>query len=100
MVQRRARIRDLRAQIGGLETDALTEENSADELANMGKNGKSKKNNGITKGVTKVMDAFGTVLSVDPRIDAAKSREQAARLREELAKLESLDRASARILEP
>jgi hypothetical protein len=46
------------------------------------------------------MDAFGTVLSVDPRIDAAKSREQAARLREELAKLESLDQASASLLEP
>jgi hypothetical protein len=99
IVQRRARIRDLRAQITGLETDALAQDSSADELANMGKNGKHKKNNGVTNGITKVMDAFGTVLSVDPRLDAAKSREQAARLREELARLEALDQSSASVLD-
>ena len=95
MVQRRAHIRDLRAQIAGLETDALAQENSADELANMGDNGK-KKNDPIAK----VMDAFGTVVGVKPLLDAAKSREEAARLREELARLEYLDQSSANVPVP
>jgi hypothetical protein len=54
-VKRRARIRDLRAQITRRETDALTDENSAYELAHMGNNGK--KNGGIAK----MMDAIRTV---------------------------------------
>jgi len=95
MVQRRARIRDLRAQITGLETDALAQENSADELANMGNNGK-KKNGAIAK----VMDAFGTVVGAKPLLDAAKSREEAARLREELAKIENQDKFSAGVPAP
>jgi hypothetical protein len=100
MIQRRAQIRDLRAQIIGLETDALQDDISADHLANMGKNGKGKKKNGITKSITKVMDGVGTALSVNPRLDAANRREQAARLREELAHLESLDHSSANVLPP
>lgn len=99
LVQRRAQIRDLRAQIIGLETDALQDDMSADHLANMGKNGKSKKN-GITKSITKVMDGVGTALSVNPRLDAANRREQAARLREELAQLERLDQSSANVPPP
>ena len=94
IVQRRARIRDLRAQITGLETDALAEDNSADELAHMGNNGK--KNGSIAK----VMDAFGTVVSEKPRLDASQLREQAASLRVELARLESLDKSSANVLVP
>jgi TPR repeat protein len=97
MIQRRANIRDLRAQINGLETDALQDDISADHLANMGKNGNGKKKNGITKSITKVMDGVGTALSVNPRLDAANRREQAARLREELAQLESLDQSSANV---
>jgi hypothetical protein len=100
MVQRRTRIRDLRAQISGLETDALQDDISAEELANMGKNGKAKKNNSITKGITRVFDAAGTVLAVSPRIDAANCRTQAAGLREELAELESLDQSSANVPAP
>jgi len=100
LIQRRANIRDLRAQITGLETDALEDDISADDLANMGKNGKAKKQNGITKSITKVMDGVGTALSVNPRLDAANRREQAARLREELAQLESLDQSSANIPPP
>jgi TPR repeat protein len=96
LIQRRANIRDLRAQITGLETDALQDDISAEDLANMGKNGKGK-NNGITKSITKVMDGVGTALSVNPRLDAANRREQAARLREELAQLESLDQSSANV---
>ena len=95
IVQRRARIRVLRAQITGLETDALAEDNSADDLAHMGNNGK-KKNGGIAK----VMDAFGTVLSEKPRLEASQFREQAARMREELATLESLDQSNANVLVP
>jgi hypothetical protein len=96
MIQRRAQIRDLRAQIIGLETDALQDDISADHLANMGKNGKGKKKNGITK----VMDEVGAALSVNPRLDAANRREQAARLREELAQLEGLDQSSANLPPP
>jgi len=91
MVRRRARIRELRAQINGLETDAVQDDNSADELATMGK-----KNDGVGK----IMDAFGTFVGVKPRLDAAKYREQAARLREELARLESLDQSSANLSVP
>jgi hypothetical protein len=100
MIQRRANIRDLRAQIIGLETDALQDDLSADHLANMGKNGKAKKQKGITKSITKVMDGVGTAISVNPRLDAANRREQAARLREELAQLESLDQSSANVPPP
>jgi len=95
MVQRRARIRGLRAQITGLETDAVTEDNSADELAHMGNNGKQKDG-----AIAKMMDAIGTVAGQEPRLDAAQSREQAARLREELDRLESLDKSSASALFP
>ena len=99
VIQRRAQIQDLRAQITGLETDALQDYLSAEKLANMGKNGKSNKN-GITKSITKVMDGVGTALSLNPRLDAANRREQAARLREELAQLESLDQSSANFPPP
>ncbi len=61
----------------------------------MGNNGK-KKNGGIAK----VMDAFGTVVSEKPRLDASQLREQAASLRVELARLESLDKSSANVLVP
>jgi TPR repeat protein len=100
MIQRQTQIRDLRAQITGLETDALQDDTSADDLANMGKNGKAKKENAITKSITKVMDGVGTALSVNPRLDAANLREQAARLRVELAQLESLDESSANVPPP
>ena len=66
----------------------------------MGKNGKAKKQNGITKSITKVMDGVRTAISVNPRLDAAIRREQAARPREELAQLESLDRPSATVPPP
>ena len=46
------------------------------------------------------MDGVGTALSVSPRLDAANRREQAARLREELAQLESLDQSSANVPPP
>jgi TPR repeat protein len=95
MVQRRVRIRELRAQIIGLETDALAEDNSADELAHMGNNGKQK--NG---GIAKAMDALGTVVGEKPRLDAAKSREEGVPLREEPARLESLDNSSANAVVP
>jgi hypothetical protein len=94
-VQRRARIRQLRAQITGLETDALADENSADELAHMGNNGKNK--NGS---IAKMMDAIGTVAGVQPSVDAAKYREEEVPLREELAKLESPDQSSANVPAP
>jgi hypothetical protein len=95
MVQRRARIRDLRAQITGLETDGLAEDNSADELAHMGNNGRQKDG-----AIAKAMDAFGTVVGEKPRLEASQSREQAARLREELARLEYLDQSSGNFPAP
>jgi TPR repeat protein len=95
MVQRRAQIRDLRAQITGLETDAVAQDNSADELAHMGDNGKKK--DGV---IAKAFDAFGTVVGQAPRFDAAKSRAQAALLRQKLAALETQDQASAIALVP
>jgi TPR repeat protein len=100
MVQRRARIRDLRAQISGLETDALQDDISANELANMGKNGKHKKDNGITEGITRVMDGVGTVVGAPARLQAPTLRDEAARLREELAQLESLDQSSTNAAAP
>jgi hypothetical protein len=95
VVQRRAQIRDLRAQITGLETDALQDEANADELSNMGKNSKHKKDNPIGNGLTKVFDGIGTAASAPARIQAPVLREQTDRLREQLAQLESLDQASA-----
>jgi TPR repeat protein len=94
-VQRRARILDLRAQITGLETDALQDDISAHELANMGENGKHKNDNAITQGITKTMDAIGTVVGAPTGLQAATLREEAAHLREELAQLQSLDQSSA-----
>jgi len=52
-------------QIVGLETDALHQDDFADQLANTGKNGKGKND-----GITKVMDAFGTAAGLKPRLDA------------------------------
>jgi hypothetical protein len=58
----------------------------------MGKNGKPmKKNNVITRGITKTMDAVGTAAGAPARLQAPILRADAARLREELAQLESLD---------
>jgi TPR repeat protein len=94
-VQRRARISELRAQITGLETDALQDDVRANDLANMGENGQHKNDNAITRGITKTMDAIGTVVGTPTRLQAPALRAQAARLREELAKLQSLDQASA-----
>jgi len=45
--------------------------------------------------VTKVMDALGTTVSVSPRLQAQKDREEAARLRDELARLENEDHSVA-----
>jgi len=52
-------------QIVGLKTDALHQDDFADQLANTGKNGKGKND-----GITKVMDAFGTAAGLKPRLDA------------------------------
>jgi hypothetical protein len=50
--------------------------------------------------IAAIINGVGTALSVSPRIDAANRREQAARLREELAQLGSLDQSSAIIPPP
>jgi TPR repeat protein len=94
-VQRRARIQDLRAQITGLETDAVQDDISNNDLSHMGEHGKHKNDNAITKGITKTMDAIGTAVGAPTRVQAATLREKAAQLREELAQLQSLDQASA-----
>jgi hypothetical protein len=104
VVQRRAQIRDLRAQIVGLETDALQDDMDANHLAHMGDNAKPKKDNSISRGVTnsltKTMDAVGTALGAPARVQAPQLREEAARLREEMAQLEILDQSSTNLPPP
>jgi len=87
---RRARgwhdIRFLRAQITGLESDAVAEDDIADQLEHM--------DHGKKDFVSKTFKAMGDVGAVKPRIEAAKYRAEAAPLREKLAQLESQTPAS------
>ena len=66
----------------------------------MGKNSKHKKDNAIANHITKAMDAVGTVVGVPARLQAPILRAEAARLREALAELESLDQSSANVPAP
>jgi TPR repeat protein len=90
--QRWADIQDLRARITGLESDAVQNDLTADQLE-----GKGKKDN---SGVAKVINALGTVGAVKFRVEAEKYRVEAARLREQLARLENQDQASASVPQP
>ncbi|HVH71384.1 MAG TPA: hypothetical protein VNB49_09775 [Candidatus Dormibacteraeota bacterium] len=46
------------------------------------------------------MDALGTAVSVSPRLQAQKDRDEAARLRDELVQLESQNRVTAGVTKP
>ncbi len=79
--QRLADIRDLRAQITGLESDAVEQDDVADQLKHMDK--------GKKDFVSKTFKAMGTAGAVKPHAEAAKDRAEAALLSEKLAKLEN-----------
>jgi TPR repeat protein len=100
LVQRRADIRDLRNKIASLETDALQDEISANQLANIGSNSRHLQNNQIALGIAKVQNSIGTVVGTPARLQAPALHQQAAVLREKLAQLESLDQSSADVRAP
>ena len=58
------------------------------------------KGKGKSGGVTKVINAIGSVGAVKFRVEAAKYRDEAARLREELAEIENQIRFSANVPTP
>jgi TPR repeat protein len=85
--RRRARSQYLRARIDGLEADALSQDREIQDLEHMGK--------GKRNAIGKVMDALGNTISVSPRLQAQKDREEASRLRDELAGIENEHLATA-----
>jgi TPR repeat protein len=76
-----AEIRDLRARITGLESDAVQQDDLAHQLEGMG--------NGKDDFVSKTFHGMGKVGAVKFHVEAAKYRAEAAQLREQLAELES-----------
>src|SRR5260370_15451181 len=93
--QRWMKIDDLQRRIAGLEGDAQNQEDLANDLEHMGK-GKNGKNDAIGK----LMNASGIVPAVKTHVDAAKHREQAALLREELAQIERQNESTASMPAP
>jgi TPR repeat protein len=100
LVQRRTTIRDLRAQIVGLETDALQDDMEANHLASAGTDSAHKKDNVIGRGLTKFFDGMGTVAGTPSRLLASQASANVAILRAKLAQLESLDQSAANIPAP
>jgi hypothetical protein len=70
-----------------VETDALYQDDLVYQLEHM--------NKGRTDGVSKIFKAMGDVGSVKYRILAAKDRDEAASLRDQLAQLENQSQSSA-----
>jgi TPR repeat protein len=79
--QRWVHIQDLRGRIDAVESDALYQEDLASQLEHMDK--------GKTDRVSKLFKAMGSVGAVKYHVLAAKDREDAARLRDQLAQLEN-----------
>jgi len=100
LVRRRADIRDLRNKIASLETDALQDEMSANQLANIGSNSQHLQNNQIALGIAKVQNSVGAVVGTPARLQAPVLHQEAAVLREKLAQLERLDQTSADVQAP
>ena len=50
--------------------------------------------------IGKIMDALGNAVSVSPRLQAQKDREEASRLRDELVGIENEDLATASVRVP
>jgi hypothetical protein len=90
--QRWANIQDLHRRIDQVEADALHQDDLADQLEHTG--------NGKNGGVTKVINAMGSVGAVKFRIEAEKYRAEAARLRDELAQIESQNQSTASVPAP
>ena len=80
-------IRDLRGRIDAVESDALYQEDLASPLEHMDK--------GRTDGVSKIFKAMGSVGAVKYHVLVAKHREEAARLRDELARTENQRQTAA-----
>jgi hypothetical protein len=99
-IQRRADIRDLRTKIASLETDALQDEISANQLANIGTNSEHAQNNYIAIGIAKVQNSIGMVVGVPARVQAPALHQEATVLREKLAQLERLEQSSADVRAP
>jgi hypothetical protein len=78
--QRRANIQDLHRRINEVEADALHQDDLVDQLEHNGKGG---------GGITKIINAMGSVGAVKFRIEAENYRAEAARLRDELARIEN-----------
>ncbi len=76
-----AKIQDLQRQIAGLEGDAQNQEDLANQLEHTGK--------GKNDALTKLFNAAGSVGAVSYHVQAEKDRSEAARLRDELAQIQS-----------
>jgi hypothetical protein len=83
-----ANIQDLQHRIDRVETDALYQDDLVDQLKHM--------NKGKTDAVSKLFGAIGSVGAVKYQIQAAKDRDEAASLRDQLAQLEGQGQPSAR----
>ena len=70
----------------GLVADALYQDDLASQLKHMGK--------GKNDGITKLFNAMGSVGAAKFQIQAEKDREEAARLRDELARIENQGQSS------
>lgn len=85
--QRWADIQDLRGRIDAVESDAQYQEDIASQLEGMGK--------GKKDAVSKIFKGMGTVGAVKYHVLAAKDRDEAAGLRDQLARIENLSQSSA-----
>jgi hypothetical protein len=90
--QRWANIQDLQRRITGLEADAKHQDDLADQLEHTGK--------GKNDGIIKIFNALGSVPAVKFHIEAEKYRDEAAGLREELARIENEDQSSGSVPAP
>jgi hypothetical protein len=85
-------IRNLQGRIDAVETDALYQDDLVYQLEHM--------NKGRTDGVSKIFKAMGDVGSVKYRVLAAKDRDEAASLRDQLARIENANQSSLQARTP
>jgi hypothetical protein len=90
--QRWANIQDLHLRIDAVEAAALHQDDLADQLEHTG--------NGKSGAITKVINAMGSVGAVKFRIEGEKYRAEAARLRDQLAQIESQNQSTAGVPAP
>ena len=75
-----------------METDALYQDELADQLEHMGK--------GKNDVITRLFNAMGSAGAVKFHIQADKDRDEAARLRDELARIENQSQSSPGVRAP